>query len=612
MSVGALTDLSSQAADWTFQTLPRRSGYLAQSIRNANIPVISHVGSGLVEASTQLDYERVFKEPVLMGANISAPPIGALISMLYLGAIGGRISSAIMRAPDLGNGHKDYREVRDVLIRDLSAISVFLFGLEPIQQRLYKQVEKKGTLLPWPFKPNPAKIRILQNGHVIPPDLANHPYHLGNEGSLLKFIHDPMNRSGLVPVINKELKHFWPYSKSPDFQQAVDRFATTSQQLVKQFDDQFEHQLDVALKTQQAGQIVRPGWDLDAVRQVVFSQPELNTLNTFQKAQQSGLLAGLKTRLTGLQHAAQSEINSLAGSHPLGNLLANLEQDLTVEQLTQLEAFANNKQGLLNQHLKQTLGLQGADFRKAFEAHTNTLTKLTSLLPERNATQQAIEAFEHEALGPQLVQQLEGLLEKSAEAIKHLDSIDDAAKAMTKQFGRIAENPLGFLPRRFAKHTFSSRKFLSVFAGKLRAPADWGGMMVVAVLLGYAPVWLNDVLTRFLYARRHKQASAAHEPRVPQPQAPVAATPSASNSEVSSTQASTSSTQLRSVQKVQATVQPTTPRTIPMSSISAIGRIPAVNQVVQNPFPIVTAQPNPTRLLQAPTWTLQQRPVQFA
>ena len=105
--------------------------------------LVKHLGTfgkKLVDVS---DF-REFTEVVLGKAKftISAPPIGAMILLLFPFTIGPRLYNAYKR----GKKSNDLREVGDVLRRDVTAISLFLFLLNPLLKLMNKGKQKMDGL----------------------------------------------------------------------------------------------------------------------------------------------------------------------------------------------------------------------------------------------------------------------------------------------------------------------------------------------------------------------------------------------------------------------------------------------------------------------------------
>lgn len=69
---------------------------------------------------------------------LAEPPRAALLLLLYPGTVGPRL----YRAYERGKKNKDYREMWDVLRRDMTAITFFIFALAPIVKGLSKIAQR--------------------------------------------------------------------------------------------------------------------------------------------------------------------------------------------------------------------------------------------------------------------------------------------------------------------------------------------------------------------------------------------------------------------------------------------------------------------------------------
>jgi|GEM_PF-2857653 len=138
------------------------------------------------------DYDR--QSEVNLGKirfKVPNPPKGALMLMLYLATIPPRMYQAYRR----GKKDKDYREVGDVMRRDIISVTVFLFGLTVLKKILAKQFQKL-------FKVN--LLDKKSNKVLSYSQFAN--YRI-NSLSTLKGILDEGNEEGLRRAINKLHDH---------------------------------------------------------------------------------------------------------------------------------------------------------------------------------------------------------------------------------------------------------------------------------------------------------------------------------------------------------------------------------------------------------------------
>ncbi|MBY0450803.1 MAG: hypothetical protein K2X01_09295 [Cyanobacteria bacterium] len=110
---------------------PGQALSVAERVQNFFAHKLSWLGGRI------FDYD--FHEfPKLSKLKISEPPMGALFLILYPFTVGPRL----YRAYERGKKNNDYREMGDVLRRDLTAITIFLFMLKPLVNTVCRLREK--------------------------------------------------------------------------------------------------------------------------------------------------------------------------------------------------------------------------------------------------------------------------------------------------------------------------------------------------------------------------------------------------------------------------------------------------------------------------------------
>ena len=101
---------------------------------------VNNLAKGFLTRLADHDYREV-ASPGIFGRVLVEPPQGALFAILYLFTISGRLKHALNRA--VGG---DSRELRDIMIRDIPSITIFLYGLNPAMNAMSKGLEKMGGL----------------------------------------------------------------------------------------------------------------------------------------------------------------------------------------------------------------------------------------------------------------------------------------------------------------------------------------------------------------------------------------------------------------------------------------------------------------------------------
>ncbi len=83
-------------------------------------------------------------------ARIAEPPLGALMLMMYIGLLGARAARGWQRGkpPGSAQGQKrDYREMLDVLRRDMWGITFYIFGFGVVNRLLVNRAQKRKKLI---------------------------------------------------------------------------------------------------------------------------------------------------------------------------------------------------------------------------------------------------------------------------------------------------------------------------------------------------------------------------------------------------------------------------------------------------------------------------------
>jgi hypothetical protein len=126
-----------QAAHWVYEKLPNK---VASTVARLGGNTSTAKGWGnFFKQQLDNDFCEFAKAEVngRFKTLIAEPPRGALLFLLYPCTVGPRLYRAYQR----GRKENDYREVGDVLRRDLTAITFFVFALAPIVKGLSKVVE---------------------------------------------------------------------------------------------------------------------------------------------------------------------------------------------------------------------------------------------------------------------------------------------------------------------------------------------------------------------------------------------------------------------------------------------------------------------------------------
>lgn len=140
------------------------------------------------------DYREMASLPKL-GKVVAEPPMGALALLLFGFTLGGRVDHALKRAKE-----GDYREIRDICVRDLTTFVLILFALKPIVKGMSKWLENiNGIELVKPNMPFGEGVYGFS-------DLSN-MYRVVDPNSLVRIWSNPKNHKGMLQAIDKAMKN---------------------------------------------------------------------------------------------------------------------------------------------------------------------------------------------------------------------------------------------------------------------------------------------------------------------------------------------------------------------------------------------------------------------
>jgi hypothetical protein len=532
-------------ADGWFGTLPKRMEYLAQTYRNGNGPLpfaqtgfVKEVGARSVEYLSSFDYKKFHKTPELGGLVVPQMPITPLIIMFYVGMIPGRMHSAFERAPEKPDGTKDYREIRDVVMRDVMSIALFLFGLEIMTAANMRQVQQKGRIFGgvtpqrlqlldggstfWsqhPRLPLQEKIKLLEGKNAYSHQALSTLYHLHNEGNLVQWAAHPINRQGLAPLVGRVQAR---YAKQAEAHPAVGQAFTHLQRKLHALAsaaDKVDATLDRGRQAFAHSANEAYYNALDPLREQLFALPFFNRASTAHNVTLAQVTQHLQQAHFGSQQALQTTLGSI---HARGNTeLANLLQDVAEGKgqglSERLAAFANNADKRIDKHLLSTLGLKRGStaFKQEFDHLWESLHALQGQAAVAHGQRHLLEVLQHTEHGNVILNGVKNMFNVSQEAMQYVDEL--AHEAKTQDLKRWSVWP-------FAKEALDPKTMLAKEALLMRTPADWLSLVFIVAMLGYFPVWLNETLTNVLFERKH----GGHDPAATSVVLPTPAQPSTS------------------------------------------------------------------------------------
>lgn len=136
---------------------------------------------------------------------------GPTIATILVGALGGRGLFAALRAPELMRPKDDKaarswnplarwwtfhdtREISDIMRRDVVTLSLMLFALDPIGDKL---------MIPWLQRLKGVRLMHPQSGRPLSFDQLKAAYHLATPDITRLVMADPMNRRGLAMMLKE-------------------------------------------------------------------------------------------------------------------------------------------------------------------------------------------------------------------------------------------------------------------------------------------------------------------------------------------------------------------------------------------------------------------------
>jgi hypothetical protein len=133
---------------WLSQTLPQQIDHFAtqQTLKNPGLNPFKQGWNLLINRVQWLGKTVVDQDyrsfPKAFGTSLVQPPMGMLSYLLFPLTIGPRV----IRAYERGKPYNDYREIGDILRRDLLTVTIFLYGLDPLNRVLMGAQQKLSGL----------------------------------------------------------------------------------------------------------------------------------------------------------------------------------------------------------------------------------------------------------------------------------------------------------------------------------------------------------------------------------------------------------------------------------------------------------------------------------
>lgn len=499
---------SRQVGDMVMKELPRRGGYLAQSVKNSNLPLVSGVGSSLVKYFSNMEFHAFEKVPELGNLTVSKTPTAVLILALFGFTTGGRLDAAVRRAEVKPDGTKDYRELRDIIIRDYSSMVLWLFGFHWLKDKIENIYEAQGNVLPLLPKNKKPRLKIFErplltgSQKIIDYQSHLHPYRISSDSSLLHVMEHPFNRNNVEGVIRKELNSYPDLLANPEWSMLGNKFQTAAMN-AKSSLDSLDTVLRQGLLDLREATLKLPE-ALEHVRRSLFNVPGLG-LETLENKGIEGLKAPLAEQVNALTQQVAETSEPLLTSHSsesaLKSLLHRAKEALTPELLDELKQAAANENGFIDKHLQNELGLKKGGlngllsdkaYKKAFTNHWQGLHSLAELLPQWHGHQATTALLEQ----PETAN---GVLNHLKEALSHSKAASETLGELEASLGDTVLKKKWFNKIPIPLSRLNPKNLLVKASQTFRAPSDWIALCAILGLLGLFPAWFNKVLTDTLY-----------------------------------------------------------------------------------------------------------------
>jgi hypothetical protein len=547
--------------------------------------------------SNSVEFSKFEKTPELLGVTIPKLPLTFCILMFFGSMMPARMHSEYLRAPDKDTNNdgiskgKDYRAIRDVIIRDVASISLFLFALDPVNHALLQKRQRDGALFSVGKSKQPSLMMMMNptlnprhGHHSIDYPSLDQLYALSAKApetfaklSAMDEANDQMHQAleryiKSYPFLKKGSQTYSQILKNPH---ASPRQKKEAAFKLKFHDTLSQHsegllahvqaldarkallkiKLQEALPASQRGTLnanpqalIRQLFELEGLeRQADVDALTLSHVqNILEKRIGTPAQAGKKA--TGLWHTLQTQ--ALVGDLPpekafLAPARETMEYQLFSKDMEKaiqhgdLKHFnlmadkAHNYQHFIDVATQAVMAkhpvVNGKALRYAEVFHTlkeEHFARLEGTIAEYRASQNLLDTLKDPQHGTAILEHLKALYQHSGKAMAEVDTLDAHVKALQaegKDFlkasvhlgGKTIDLPWveGIAEKLQLKtlKRLNVRKLLSESARNMRSPVDFMGYVFVAGVIGYFPVWLNQVVTDTEF--RLTKAAEASKPK---------------------------------------------------------------------------------------------------
>jgi len=521
----------------------------------------------LLAKGTKTDFDHFSFTPELGGFTIPHLPLMATLIMFYGFMMPARVDSELKRADNLtpqeqanegfvNNGIRhiiklfyrdgtiktdpksgnpdnnvntvDVRPVRDVIIRDMLSISLFLFALEPAQQLLRVKKQNDGGLFSF-GKNNTQPVLAIMDRPWSPHgemeawsyEKTNRLYQLNNLKATENFANlfggNTYNRHS-AEIFRRAVTPINLYTEDAAFKTATDetigqlhQLGTKQNALTNAFKTYYQtHELthkkqlgideNLALSllfeklpTLKSHEKVEAFTEAALIAEVVKEKDQID-----QKIKDSLTVAGFD--LGALENLKAGE--SGKGVHhthkPFAESFLKAYNEGDREAYHKMMLLASNVGGFVDSVVEKQ-GKNGSESRfDRYGKAWKSLQGLQDLLPQYHLLRHT-EAMLRDASETGFLAGVKGLFSHSKQALAGIEQLDLITKEARKSgkavgvknwFGKVTD-------------TFNATEVFKDFARSMKAPVDWMTFVLVAGVIGFVPVWINQVYTDLEFKLKH-------------------------------------------------------------------------------------------------------------
>ena len=527
----------------------------------------------LLAKGTKTDFDHFSFTPELGGFTIPHLPLMATLIMFYGFMVPARVDSELKRAdnltsqeqanegflnkgvrqiiklfyregtiktdpksgnPDNNVNTVDVRPVRDVIIRDMLSISLFLFALEPAQQLLRVKKQNDGGLFSFGKNNTQPVLAIMDrpwgpNGEMEAwsYEKTNRLYQLNNLKATENFANlfggNTYNRQS-AEIFRRAVTPVNLYMEDAAFKTATDetigqlhQLGTHQNALTNAFkkyyqDHELTHKKQLGIDENLALSLLFEKlptlknhknvetFAQDALIDEVVTAKEIIQ----QKIKDSLTVAGFDLGVLESLKAGESGKGVHHTHKPFAESFLKAYNEGDREAYHKMMLLASNVGGFVDSVVEKQ-GKNGSESRfDRYGKAWKSLQGLQDLLPQYHLLRHTETMLQEEspATGANetgFLSGIKGLFSHSKQAlvgIEQLDLITKKARNSGKAVG--VKNWLGKVT-----DTFNATEVFKEFARSMKAPVDWMTFVLVAGVIGFVPVWINQVYTDLEFKLKH-------------------------------------------------------------------------------------------------------------